>query len=210
MQIEMTEKRATANEDGEFEIVGLAQGAKIRAIYKQRGYGSTSATYILNGRKTVVSVHMFNDVSRESDYWSTAAKTIQKQAQGSEPAAKAYNNVWGQVNNSTISPEAKADAAHEFRKLYGKAPIPDSLIEYYELDPNTIANARENFTEILAGKLAFIQNPKLKPAVAADIPAKQAYQAGKLPDGFVTAFQNIDGSLAATDLKNKYEIEGIK
>jgi hypothetical protein len=213
--LEHPNKIVISNGDGEFKIDGLQEGLKIHALYKKAGYGSCFRDVALTGPKTDGSVGLYKNLTKPS-YWSGVSKSIEAGAQ--DPAAKrnAYERAWIEINDSTLTPEAKVAAAHQFQTGMGSVASDNaalaSLQAYSLLDKSDIAQANKEFHKAISGSTKLNGTRiELPGTVAADVAAQQLYQAkksGDIPKEFLSDFKTAYGDQATVALEKKFD--GVK
>jgi hypothetical protein len=204
-------KTTTSNSEGKYEISGLPPGAQINAIYKKAGYNSCADVVKLTGETTEHNVPLFQDLPLDA-YWNGYLDSVQTAAGGEDTQRRhiEYLKAWQLVDDSTISPEAKATAAHKFvsrldRSKLGGNPIPITLAAYSTVDRDRISDTKVEFRSAitksgtLEGKVAMVPGN-----VAADIAAQQIGEEKAPPKlNFLTSFERVYGKIAYDELTVK-------
>jgi hypothetical protein len=209
-------KSATSNSEGKYVISGLPLGGKVKAVYKAGGYGARPEDITLTNENTEHNEALDQDVVLVS-YWDGLADTLVKSgSRDGQTRSKEFWAAWKEVDDSTLSPEAKAAAARSFLKVLGPglaSPAdPDaanSLRAYSTVEGNRISDAKVDFQTAITGTGTLRGKNALVPGnVAADIAAQQINVKGspEVPKDFLGDFKVVYGAKAASALVDKTAI----
>jgi hypothetical protein len=209
-------KTATSNSEGEYRVSGLPLGGKVMAVYKMDGYGARLEEITLTKQNTEHDEPLYQDLVLVSD-WDGVTRTLAASS-AKDPATRrsGFWAAWKEVDDSSLSPEAKAAAAHSFLKVLGPglagATDPDSassLRAYSTIDRSRISDAKADFQTAITGTGTLRGKNALVPGnVAADIAAQQINEQGspEVPKDFLGDFRVVYGAKAASALVDKAAI----
>jgi hypothetical protein len=202
-------KEYQANEDGVYSIPSLAPGQKIHVTYSAAGYGGRIYDGTLNPGKNRHDVVMSPN-GASSAYFVKISNDVKTAQVDPQQRRITYGLLWNSLDESWVSPETKASAAHVFGATpEGKGVTSGNFMSYMAVDPSALTNAELDIDRALVQNGGLTR--KLVPGnVAADVAADRIHRMkNKEPEHLTTfcdQFQKLYGAQATVDLKSKIQL----